>query len=59
MTIFDEEKHIEDMDIMIEWVEYLNMLARYISNVDNGPKNIIYDNNKVQTERPKIYIPNK
>lgn len=50
MTIFDEEKHIEDMDIMIEWVEYLNMLARYISNADNGPKNIIYDNNKVQTE---------
>lgn len=47
MSVFDEERHLEDMDVMIEWVEYLNELARYICNVDNGPKNIIYDNHKI------------
>ena len=51
MSVFDEERHLEEMDVMIEWVEYLNEIGRYICNVDNGSKNIIYDNNKIQTKR--------
>lgn len=40
MSVFDVDSNIEYIDIMIEWVECLNMLARCISNADNGLKNI-------------------
>ena len=40
MSVFDVERYLEYMNVIIEWIEYLNTLARYISNVDNGPKNI-------------------